>query len=167
VLALTSGLGAIEQEIRAESRAAAQSYGMTLIEAFAESPSQLTSLIERCAQEHCEALVPCAIWCQGQASIAVLLGLASESDARIGQIQEAARALGRHVELVRASSDREFNVAFANIVQRRAGALFIDADPLFVIQRTQLVTLAAKHAIPASYAFRELVESAGRTPPRN
>lgn len=60
VLALTSGLGAIEQEIRAESRAAAQSYGMTLIEGIAESPSQLTPLIDLCAREHCEALVSLA-----------------------------------------------------------------------------------------------------------
>jgi putative ABC transport system substrate-binding protein len=60
VLALTSGLGAIEQEIRAESRAVAQRYGMTLIEAFAKSPSELTPLIERCAREHCEALVALA-----------------------------------------------------------------------------------------------------------
>lgn len=60
VLALTSGLGAIEQDIRAEARAAAQTYGPTLIEAIAASPSELTPLIERCVREHCEALVSLA-----------------------------------------------------------------------------------------------------------
>jgi len=60
VLALTSGLGAVEQEIRAESRAVAQSYGLTLIEAFAETPSQLSPLIERCAREHCDAMIALA-----------------------------------------------------------------------------------------------------------
>ena len=60
VVALTSGRGAIEQDIRAESRAVAQTYGMTLIEAIAESPSQLPRLAERCARENCEALVSLA-----------------------------------------------------------------------------------------------------------
>ena len=60
VVALTSGRGVIEQEIRAQSRAVAQNYGMTLIEAIAESPSQLPQLAERCARENCEALVSLA-----------------------------------------------------------------------------------------------------------
>ena len=57
VVALSSGLGAAELDVRAESRAAARTYGMTLIEAFAESPSQLPSLVEHCARERCQALV--------------------------------------------------------------------------------------------------------------
>jgi putative ABC transport system substrate-binding protein len=60
VLALSSGLGAIEQDIRAESRTAAKAYGMTLIEASAQSASQLEPLAERCARERCEALVSLA-----------------------------------------------------------------------------------------------------------
>lgn len=57
VLALSSGLGAAELDVRAGSRAAAKAYGLTLIEAFAESPSQLPPLAERCVRERCEALV--------------------------------------------------------------------------------------------------------------
>ena len=57
VVALSSGLGAVELDVRAGSRAAAKAYGLTLIEAFAESPSQLRLLAERCARERCEALV--------------------------------------------------------------------------------------------------------------
>lgn len=57
VVVLSSGLGAAELDVRAGSRAAAKAYGLTLIEAFAESPSQLPTLAERCARERCEALV--------------------------------------------------------------------------------------------------------------
>jgi putative ABC transport system substrate-binding protein len=57
VVALSSGLGAAELDVRAGSRAAAKAYGLTLIEAFADSPSQLPPLAERCARERCEALV--------------------------------------------------------------------------------------------------------------
>lgn len=51
VAVLSSGLGAAELDVRAGSRAAAKAYGLTLIEAFAESPSQLRPLAERCARE--------------------------------------------------------------------------------------------------------------------
>jgi len=94
-------------------------------------------------------------------SIAVLRGPAAESFTKLSEIQEAARVVGRQLEIVRADSEREFNAVFASIVQKHAGALFIEPDPLFVIHRMQLVALAAKHAIPASYPYREFVESGG------
>ena len=57
VVVLSSGLGTAELDGRAGSRAAAKVYGMTLVDAFAESASQLPPLAERCARERCEALV--------------------------------------------------------------------------------------------------------------
>jgi putative ABC transport system substrate-binding protein len=57
VVALSSGRGVVEAEVRAQSRAAAKALGMTLTEAVAESSSQLSGIAERCAREHCEALV--------------------------------------------------------------------------------------------------------------
>ena len=57
VVALSSGLGSVEGDVRRDSRAAAKTYGMTLIEALAESPEQLPQLAERCRHERCEALV--------------------------------------------------------------------------------------------------------------
>lgn len=57
VVALSSGRGVVEGEVRAQSRAAASALGMTLVEAVAESPSELNAIAERCAREHCEALV--------------------------------------------------------------------------------------------------------------
>lgn len=76
-------------------------------------------------------------------------------------IQEAARTLGQQIHVVNASSERDFDAAFATIVQKRAGALFVSADPPFTSRRDQLVALAAKHAIPASYSFRDLAVAGG------
>lgn len=93
-------------------------------------------------------------------SIGVLLGPAFDVTKNI-ELQEAARALGRQLDIVRIDSERDLDGAFARFVQNHAGALFVDSDPLFVIHRKQLIALAAKHAIPAIYAFREFVESGG------
>jgi putative ABC transport system substrate-binding protein len=84
-----------------------------------------------------------------------------DSDAQLNDIREAARVIGRPVHIVGASSEKEFAHAFATLVQMRAGALFVVPDPLFTSAREQLVALAAKHAIPASYAFRDFVEAGG------
>jgi putative ABC transport system substrate-binding protein len=94
--------------------------------------------------------------------IAVLFNPASpDAEAEVREIQEAARTLGQQIHVVNASSERDFDAAFATIVQKRAGALFVSADPLFTSRRDQLVALAAKHAIPASYSFRDLAVAGG------
>ena len=56
VMTLSSGLGAAEPDVRAGSRSAARAYGMTLIEAFAESQSQMARVAAVCEREKCEAL---------------------------------------------------------------------------------------------------------------
>jgi putative tryptophan/tyrosine transport system substrate-binding protein len=57
VVAVSSGLAVVEADIRALSRNAAKTFGMTLIEAWAKSADQLQLLSERCRQERCEAMV--------------------------------------------------------------------------------------------------------------
>ena len=93
-------------------------------------------------------------------SVAALVGPAWDA-VKLTEIQKAARAMGWQLEIVRITGEREIDDAFASIVQKHAGALFVDADPLFLIQRERLIRLAAKYAIPASYAFREFAESGG------
>jgi putative ABC transport system substrate-binding protein len=94
--------------------------------------------------------------------IAVLFNPASsDAEAQVSQIQEGARTIGQQIHVVTASNERDFDAAFAVAVQKRAGALFVTGDPLFTSRRTQLVALAAKHAIPASYSFRDLVVAGG------
>jgi putative ABC transport system substrate-binding protein len=63
--------------------------------------------------------------------------------------------------VVKTSSAREFEGAFANIVQAGAGALLVSGSPLFTSQRRTLIALAARHAIPAIYDQRDFVADGG------
>ena len=94
--------------------------------------------------------------------IAVLLNPASpDAEAQVREIQEAARTLGQQIHIMNAGNESDFDAAFTAVAQERAGALFVSADPLFTSRRTQLVALAAKHAVPASYSFRDLAVAGG------
>jgi ABC-type uncharacterized transport system substrate-binding protein len=75
--------------------------------------------------------------------------------------QVAARALGQQTHVVHARTASDFDAVFATLVERRAAALFVASDPLFVGQRDRLVALAASHALPAIYDRRELVAAGG------
>ena len=76
------------------------------------------------------------------------------TEIRTREMQETVRAVGRQLHVVTASTEGELEPALAT-VQQRAGALVIAADPFFVDRRDQLVALAARYALPASYPFRE------------
>jgi putative tryptophan/tyrosine transport system substrate-binding protein len=79
----------------------------------------------------------------------------------IRDVQEAARAKGVQLPILKASSESEIDAAFASLVQLQAGALMVDADFVFRRRREQLVTLAARHAVPAIGVFREFAASGG------
>jgi putative ABC transport system substrate-binding protein len=94
--------------------------------------------------------------------IAVLVYPASpSSDEEVSHIREAARSIGQQIHAVTASNEGEFAAAFAAAVENRARALFVMGHPLFTTRRTQLVALAAKYALPASYSFRDFVAAGG------
>jgi putative tryptophan/tyrosine transport system substrate-binding protein len=76
-------------------------------------------------------------------------------------VTAAASALGLKVHILKAETDREIDVAFASLVQARAGALFVGGDLLFNNRIEQLVALAVQHAIPTMYLFREFVLAGG------
>ncbi|HEY7243376.1 MAG TPA: ABC transporter substrate-binding protein [Xanthobacteraceae bacterium] len=84
-----------------------------------------------------------------------------DAEGQLQEIQDAARAIGQSIHVVNASSERDFELAFAEVAQRRAVGLFVSADPLFTSGRAKLVGLAARHAIPASYSFRALAAAGG------
>jgi putative ABC transport system substrate-binding protein len=84
-----------------------------------------------------------------------------DAEGQLQEIQNAAHSIGQSIQVVNASAGRDFEPAFAEVVQRRAGGLFVSADPLFTSGRAQLVALAARHAIPASYSFRTLAAAGG------
>ena len=79
----------------------------------------------------------------------------------IRDVQEAAGVKGLQLQILRASTDSEINAAFATLVQLHAGALILPSDGFFNSRRDQLVALAAQHAVPAIYDWREYAASGG------
>jgi putative ABC transport system substrate-binding protein len=77
------------------------------------------------------------------------------------ELEAAARTLGLQFYVLHASSERELDAAFATLVQLRAGALVIGADPLFNSRSEQLAALTIRHRVPAIYQFREFVSAGG------
>jgi putative tryptophan/tyrosine transport system substrate-binding protein len=86
---------------------------------------------------------------------------AAVTEMRLKGVEAAAGAMGLQIQVFSAGSSREIAVAFANIARDRPDALFILDDPLFSLRRVQLVNLASRHAIPATYGARESAEAGG------
>ena len=76
-------------------------------------------------------------------------------------MQAAAVLFGRKLLVVKAGSEREIETAFAALVEIRAGALAVGNSALFNSRPDQLVTLAARHALPAVYPYREFAAAGG------
>ena len=83
------------------------------------------------------------------------------TDSIINDMQVAARTRGVKLDVLNASSERDFDTAIATVVQLRAGALIVASDPFFISRRDQLVALVAHHAVPAIYQFREFAAAGG------
>ena len=75
--------------------------------------------------------------------------------------QTAARSLGLEMLVLRAGTERELDTTLATTAQQRAGALLVASDTFFVGRREQVVTLAARHQLPAIYYLREFAEAGG------
>jgi putative tryptophan/tyrosine transport system substrate-binding protein len=83
------------------------------------------------------------------------------TDAVVKDLQASASALGLPIEILRAGTGREIDAAFANLVQKPGGTLVVGPDAVFTSRRAQIVTLAARHALPAIYYVREFAEIGG------
>ena len=95
-------------------------------------------------------------------TIAVLTDASiSASENQLKEIETGARTAGQQILIFEVRSEGDFDKAFESMVQRGAGGLFVNASPFFTSQRKRLVALAARHAIPASYSFREFAVNGG------
>jgi putative tryptophan/tyrosine transport system substrate-binding protein len=72
---------------------------------------------------------------------------AATAETTVRDVEAAARAIGLQIQVVRASTSREIDAAFATLVRERPDALFIAPQPFFTSRRVQLTALAARHAI--------------------
>jgi putative tryptophan/tyrosine transport system substrate-binding protein len=113
-------------------------------------------LIAKCL-ELMHSLIPPAT------TIAVLLNPANkmQTETEKETVQGAARGLGARVLMLNASNPGEIDAAFATIVGERAGALVVSGEYFFLTQRDRLVALAARHAVPTIYAYREFSDAGG------
>ena len=95
-------------------------------------------------------------------TIALLVNPSSQiAEIQMTQMREIARSIGQAIMILNASTENEIDLAFATLVQRGAGALLMSADTFFQVQREQLVALAARHAVPVMYEWREFVRAGG------
>jgi putative ABC transport system substrate-binding protein len=93
--------------------------------------------------------------------IAALLNSSSPgADVLTEDLQTAAHALGLQVQILKASNEQEIDAAFAVLEGQKVSALIV-SDPYYYSRREQIITLAARHAIPAVYDAREYVDEGG------
>lgn len=100
-------------------------------------------------------LVPAATW------IAVLLNPNEAFDTQLNDVQEAARAIGQQIQVLRASTEQEIDAAFATATQLRATAMLVGISFFYTVRREQIVTLAARAALPTIYGQREFMSAGG------
>jgi putative ABC transport system substrate-binding protein len=84
-----------------------------------------------------------------------------EAVVELRDVEEAGRTIGQKIVPVNAGSEREFDTAFASIVQAGAGALVVIGSPFFTSKSQTLVALSARHAIPTIYDIRDYVAAGG------
>jgi putative tryptophan/tyrosine transport system substrate-binding protein len=77
------------------------------------------------------------------------------------EVQQAARTLGLKVDLVNASTVSEVDRAFETLAKARSDALLVNADAFLDGRREQIAALAARHAVPAIYPWRDYVAAGG------
>ena len=76
-------------------------------------------------------------------------------------VQAAARTLGLQLHVLHASMERDFDAAFASLIQLQVGALIIGTDGILIRQRKQLGALAVRHAVPAIFQTSDFVAAGG------
>ena len=97
------------------------------------------------------------------ASVVALLANSTNpnTEANTKELQVAARTLGLELHFLNANTERDFDAAFAKLIQLRAGGLVIGADALFSSRSEQLAALALRHAVPAIYQTRDFAVAGG------
>jgi putative ABC transport system substrate-binding protein len=97
------------------------------------------------------------------ARITVLINPSSleGADSYVNDLQAAASASGRQIEVLTARTNRDIVTAFASLVQKRADALVVSPDIFLLTRRVQIVTLAARHAVVTIYPSRGWAEAGG------
>jgi putative ABC transport system substrate-binding protein len=98
----------------------------------------------------------------GAARIAVLVNPAGpDAETTLKDVEPAARAMGLQIEVLNASTSREIDAAFTTFVRERPDAVFVSLDVFLNSRRVQLVNLASRHVVPATFSNRDFAEIGG------
>jgi putative ABC transport system substrate-binding protein len=84
-----------------------------------------------------------------------------EAEAQSRELKQAARSIGQRLRIVNAKNEGDLESAFATLVQERADALLVSADPFFDTKRDRIIALAAQYRLPAIYQFRDYAVAGG------
>jgi putative ABC transport system substrate-binding protein len=82
-------------------------------------------------------------------------------DTQLNDVQDAARAIGQQIHILRANTEREIDAAFDRATELRASAMMVGPSTFFTIRRDQIVGLAARNALPTIYGQREFIAAGG------
>jgi len=85
----------------------------------------------------------------------------ADAEIQVSEVLAAARALQQRIEVMNASSELEIETAFVTLAQRNISALLVGADPFFNNRRDLIISLAARHAIPAIYPLHDFADAGG------
>ena len=79
----------------------------------------------------------------------------------VADLEAAARTLGLQLAIVNARTDSDLEPAFTSFSQQRVGAVLVGNSPFFIRRTEQLAALAARHALPAIFEYRDAALAGG------
>jgi putative ABC transport system substrate-binding protein len=82
-------------------------------------------------------------------------------DTQLKDVQEAARAVGQQIQVLRANTEREIDAAFETAKEVHVSAMLVGPSTFFTVRRDQIVGLAARDALPTIYGQREFMAAGG------
>ncbi|HWZ67712.1 MAG TPA: ABC transporter substrate-binding protein [Stellaceae bacterium] len=93
--------------------------------------------------------------------VGLLVNPGTTTNRQIQEVQDAASAKRLQLRILKAGTDTELENAFGSVVEQKVGGIVVGTDPFFNSRREQLVALAARHAVPAIYEWREFAAAGG------
>ena len=136
--------------------------GMGLVASLARPGGNLTGFTNLNTELHPKRLELLSELVPQARVIALLVNPNSGNTERIiRDVQEAARAEGVRLAIVKAGTEGEIDAAFSSLVELHVGALVVAGDVLFANQREKFVALASRHSVPASYMWPDFAAAGG------
>jgi putative tryptophan/tyrosine transport system substrate-binding protein len=132
-----------------------------LVDSFSRPGGNLTGifiLLSTLGSKHLELLRELL---PSTSTFALLVNPNNPNVVDVPEIEAAANALGRRLEVLTANTESDLEAAFTTMVQHRVGSLIVMADPFLISRREQLVAPAARHAMPAIYPMSSFTDLGG------